>query len=64
MELAAEMGNSPSEIIDSYKRNVSDKEAESWFAVMPPEGYTETIKAALSCHVSLQGIEPNKGIDV
>ena len=47
-ELAAEMGNSPAEIVDSYKRNVTDAEAEAWFKQMPPEDYAERIKAHLS----------------
>jgi hypothetical protein len=40
-ELAQEMGNSPKEIINSYKRNVTD--ADAWFNVMPPENYAEII---------------------
>ena len=47
-ELAQEMGNSPREIIDSYKRNVTDREAEAWFNIMPPEDYPQKIKLALS----------------
>lgn len=47
-ELAAEMGNSPAEIVDSYKRNVTDAEATAWFAQMPPAGYAELIKAYLA----------------
>ncbi len=46
--LADEMGNSPSEIITSYKRNVSDKEADEWFGVMPPPDYEEKIMLALN----------------
>jgi hypothetical protein len=46
-ELASEMGNSPSEIINSYKRNVTDKAANEWFAVMPPANYAKKIAAAL-----------------
>jgi hypothetical protein len=42
-ELAQEMGNSPKEIINSYKRNVTDAEADAWFNVMPPENYAEII---------------------
>jgi len=45
--LAAEMGNSPREIVDSYKCNVSDVEADAWFGVLPPADYAERIKAAL-----------------
>lgn len=46
-ELAAEMGNSPAEIVDSYKRNVTDAEAAAWFAQMPPVDYAEMIEAYL-----------------
>jgi len=42
-ELAQEMGNSPKEIINSYKRNVTDAEAQAWFNIMPPENYAEII---------------------
>ena len=35
-QLAAEMGNSPKELIDSYKKNVTDKTANEWFSVLPP----------------------------
>jgi integrase len=47
-ELAAEMGNSPAEIVNSYKRNVTDAEAQAWFGQMPPAGYAELIKAYLA----------------
>lgn len=46
--LAEEMGNSPAEIVHSYKRNVSDEAAKAWFSVMPPENYAERIAAALA----------------
>ena len=46
--LAEEMGNSPAEIVNSYKYNVTDEEAEKWFNVFPPAGYAEEIKAVLS----------------
>ncbi len=46
-ELAQEMGNSEREIINSYKRNVTDAEAEAWFSIAPPSDYAEKIKAAL-----------------
>jgi hypothetical protein len=42
-ELAQEMGNSPKEIINSYKRNVTDAEANEWFNIMPPKEYAEII---------------------
>jgi len=47
-QLAEEMGNSPAEIVDSYKRNVSDEEADAWFSRMPPAGYGEKITAILA----------------
>ncbi len=42
-ELAQEMGNSPKEIINSYKQNVTDAEANEWFNIMPPKEYAEII---------------------
>ena len=45
--LADEMGNSPEEIINSYKRNVTDREADAWFAVRPPSGYAKKVALAL-----------------
>ena len=47
-QLAAEMGNSPAELIDSYKRNVTDEQAAEWFSILPPVGYAEKVRAALS----------------
>ena len=46
-KLAEEMGNSPREIINSYKRNVTDEEAEKWFGLMPPVDYSGKVRAAL-----------------
>jgi integrase len=46
--LAAEMGNSPQELIDSYKRNVTDAEADAWFDLFPPKTYKKQAEAALS----------------
>ena len=48
VELASEMGNSPTEIIESYKRAVTDTDAAKWFSVMPPNDYPELIKAVLA----------------
>ena len=48
VELAVEMGNSPKELIDSYKRNVTDAEANRWFAQLPPRDYAKRIKAYLA----------------
>jgi hypothetical protein len=47
-QLAQEMGNSPREIINSYKRNVTDAQADAWFSVKPPPDYSEKIKIALA----------------
>lgn len=46
--VAAEMGNSPQELLNSYKRNVTDAEAEKWFNLMPPDGYAERVAELLS----------------
>ncbi len=45
--LAAEMGNSPEEIIGHYKKDVTDQDADRWFSLMPPPDYAEKIAAAL-----------------
>ena len=45
--LAAEMGNSPREIQASYKRNVTDKQADAWFGLMPPADYQKKVAFAL-----------------
>jgi hypothetical protein len=42
-QLAEEMGNSPREIIRSYKRNVTDAEANAWFNLMPPVRYWDAV---------------------
>ena len=42
-KLAEEMGNSPREIINSYKRNVRDDEAEAYFNIYPGTGYATEI---------------------
>jgi integrase len=47
-ELAAEMGNSPAQIIGHYKRNVTDDAAAIWFSLMPPKGYAEAVAKALA----------------
>jgi integrase len=46
-QLAAEMGNSPNQIISSYKRNVTDAQADTWFSIMPPAGYAERVRVFL-----------------
>ena len=45
--LAAEMGNSREEILKSYRRLVSDTQADAWFSIIPPEGYAEKIAQIL-----------------
>ena len=47
VSVAGEMGNSPEELLNSYKRNVTDEDAITWFNLMPPPDYTEKIKAIL-----------------
>lgn len=46
--LAAEMGNSPTEIINSYNRNVTDEQAVAWFNTNPPSGYQEKVRVFLA----------------
>jgi integrase len=45
--LAAEMGNSRNEILRSYRRLVTDAQADEWFSVMPPKGYSEKVALVL-----------------
>lgn len=45
-KLAEEMGNSPSEILKSYKANVLDEEADQWFSIKPPADYGRLIRLA------------------
>jgi integrase len=47
-QVADEMGNSREEVIRSYKRNVTDKAANAWFAIKPPADYAKMIKLALN----------------
>lgn len=47
-QLAAELGNSEREVINNYRRNVLPKDADAWFAVKPPKGYTQKIAIWLS----------------
>ena len=42
-QLAEETGNSPKEIIRSYRRNVTDAEANAWFNLMPPAHYWDAL---------------------
>ncbi len=43
--VAAEMGNSPQELLNSYKRNVTDADAVKWFSAKAPAGYAKKIAA-------------------
>lgn len=47
-QMALEMGNSREEFFRSYRRNVTDADADSWFGVKPPRGYNPKIQAVLS----------------
>lgn len=51
-QVAYEMGNSTKELQDSYKRNVTDRQAEEWFSLMPPPDYSEQIATALALRKS------------
>ena len=46
-KVAGEMGNSEEEFYRSYRRNVTDSQAQDWFAVMPPKGYKSKIRRLL-----------------
>jgi hypothetical protein len=46
--LAAEMGNSEREVINSYRRSILPKEADKWFQVRPPRDYEKALEAFLS----------------
>jgi len=46
-KLAEEMGNSPREIINSYKRNVRDEDAAKWFSLSPSGDYKAKVQFAL-----------------
>ncbi len=45
--VADEMGNSREEVIRSYKRKVTDRDAIVWFAIKPPANYAKSIKTVL-----------------
>jgi hypothetical protein len=47
-KLAQELGNSERQIIKSYRRQVTEEDAGAWFAVEPPEGYSEKVTAFLA----------------
>jgi integrase len=46
-KLAEEMGNSPREIINSYKRNVRDEDTTAWFGITPLGDYSKKMAVAL-----------------
>ena len=46
-QVAYEMGNSPREIIDSYRRDVTDQTAKDWFSIVPPDDYHDAVVALL-----------------
>ena len=46
-QVADEMGNSREEVMRSYRRNVTDREAIAWFAIKPPANYLKLIKLVL-----------------
>ena len=48
VQVAAEMGNSPQELIDSYKRNVTDTQVSEWETILPPPEYETRVKVYLS----------------
>ncbi|HEY5749341.1 MAG TPA: hypothetical protein VIU12_24910 [Chryseolinea sp.] len=56
-QLAAEMGNSPEEILSAYKRNVTDEQAAEWFSVLPPKDYMEKVRGALATIHAERGIQ-------
>jgi len=59
-QLAEEMGNSPREIIRSYKRNVTDAEANAWFNLMPPANYWEVVYSYIQKGVGRIGVNLQK----
>jgi len=46
-QVAYEMGNSTREIIDSYRRDVTDQTAKDWFSIVPPDDYHDAVSALL-----------------
>ena len=52
-QVADEMGNSREEVMRSYKRNVTDREAKAWFEIKPPANYAKTIKSILDSRQSI-----------
>jgi hypothetical protein len=57
-KLAAELGNSEREIINSYRRDVLPEEADAWFAVKPPEDYAEKVAAYLALTTKKDSCSP------
>lgn len=58
-KLAAELGNSEREIINSYRQDVLPEAADAWFAVEPPEGYAEKVAAYLALTAKKGSCPPN-----
>ncbi len=52
-KVADEMGNSREEFYRSYRRNVTDAQAEEWFGVNPPKGYFQKMTRLLKSRKSL-----------
>ena len=46
-KLALEMGNSDAMITRHYKQNVSMEETNEYFSILPPENYTDLLKAII-----------------
>ena len=57
-KLAAELGNSEREIINSYRQDVLPDQADAWFAVKPPEGYAEKVAAYLALTIKKDSCPP------
>ena len=43
--VSKEMGNSPNELIASYRKDLLPEQGQEWFAIFPPEGYEEKIRS-------------------
>jgi hypothetical protein len=45
--VSKEMGNSPNELVASYRKDLLVEEGLAWFQVLPPDGYGERIRDLL-----------------
>jgi len=52
-QVADEMGNSREEVFRSYKRKVTDRDANAWFGIKPPADYAQLIKNVLDSRQSV-----------